>query len=315
MDKQVTIQDLQKKLAAQSAELIRVSDELTRVKIELAREVTERGQTEEILRESEERFRFLVEQTHDVVYAVAPDGIVNYISPQSAHFGYSPEEIISKHFIEFVAPEQRPRVLEAFGRGTRDGTNTPTVFQWLRKDGSRIWVEVVGNNVLDDAGVPVQQIGVIRDVTARIQQEETTRSLMLLLETLDAECFIKDKDGIYQYINKAFERQFSVNRENAIGKGDAYVFGEETAAFLRENDLRIMASGETESLEESTTLKDGGYVVYVTIKTPITDANGQVSGICGVGINITRQKQIETKRPPAKAGGFGKRATESGCSG
>jgi PAS domain S-box-containing protein len=288
LDKQLAIQDLQKQLAAQEAELRRVREELTR-------EVAERRQTEDTLRESEERFRLLVEHSHDVVYAVAPDGIVTYISQHFSHYGYSPDEIVSKHFIGFVAPEQRQQVMESFGAGTRAGTSFPTVFEWLKKDGTRVWVEVVGNTVFDDAGQPAQQVGVMRDITERKRQEERAQSLLLLLETLDAECFIKDKDGIYQYINTAFERQFGVKREDVIGKDDAYVFGEETAAHLRENDLRIMASGETESVEETAYLEGRGDLVYVTIKTPIVDENDNVSGICGVGIDITHQKQIENE--------------------
>ena len=302
MDKPVTIQDLQRQLAAQEAELhrvkkelTRVNDELTRVNEELAREVAERRQTEETLREGEERFRLLVEHTHDVEYAVAPDGIVTYISPQFAHYGYEPEEIISKHFIGFVAPEQHQQVMESFETGTRSGTNYPTTFQLLRKDGSHAWVEVVGNTLFDASGHPVEQVGVMRDISERRQQEETIRSLELLLETVDAECFIKDKDGIYQYVNKAFELHSSIKREDVIGKGDAYVFGEENAALLRENDLRIMASRKTEAVEESGYVGGRGHLVYMSIKTPIIDQDGNVTGICGVGVDITQQKQLENE--------------------
>jgi len=293
VDIQVTIQDLQEQLAAREAELKQSREELSHVRAELTRERAESAQTERNLRESEERFRLLVEHSHDVVYAVAPDGIVTYISPHFSHYGYAPDEIISRNFVGFVAPEQRQRVMASFQTGTQAGTSHPTVFQWLRKDGSRVWVEVVGNTVFDDMGQPIQQVGVIRDITERKLQEERTQSLELLLESLDAECFIKDQDGIYQYINRAFERQFGVKREDVIGQGDAQVFDEETATMLRENDLRIMASRRTESVEEATYLQGEEYVVYVTIKTPIIDRNGGAAGICGVGIDITQQKQIE----------------------
>jgi PAS domain S-box-containing protein len=292
VDKELIIQDLQEQLAAQGAELRRMRKELARAKDESARELVERQQTEETLRESEERFRLLVEHSHDVVYAVAPDGLVTYISPGFSHYGYSPDEIISRHFLSFVAPEQRARVLESFETGTEAGTSHPTVFQWLKKDGSRVWVEVVGNTVFDDAGQPLQQVGVMRDISKRKRHEERMQSLELLLESLDAECFIKDRDGIYQYINRAFERQFGVKREDVIGNGDDFVFGEETGAMLQQNDQRIMASGKTESVEEATYLQRG-HVVYFSVKTPIIDSDGNPTGICGVGIDITRQKQIE----------------------
>ena len=75
----------------------------------------------------------------------------------------------------------------------------------------------------------------MRDIHERKQQEEANSLLSLLLDTLDGECFIKDKEGIYQYVNKAFETQFGVKREEVIGKDDVYVFGSEIAAMLREN--------------------------------------------------------------------------------
>jgi PAS domain S-box-containing protein len=293
LDERVTIQNLQKQLDAQGAELKRAREELSRAREQLAREVVEREQTERSLRESEERFRLLVEHSHDVLYSADATGMIEYVSPGMSRFGYTPEELTSKHFGEFVAPEQIEQVIESFETGTRAGTSYPTVFQFPKKDGSRVWVEVVGRSIFDQAGRPIRQIGVMRDITERRRQEETTRSLMLLLETLDAECFIKDQDGIYQYVNSAFESQFGVKREDLIGQDDAFVFGEENAQVLRENDRRIMASRETESVEESGYLPDKGYTVYVTIKTPIIDENDNVTGICGVGIDITRQKQIE----------------------
>jgi PAS domain S-box-containing protein len=128
-----------------------------------------------------------------------------------------------------------------------------------------------------------------REVAEHKKTEETTRSLMLLLETLDAECFIKDRDGIYQYISRAFEPQFGVKREDLIGQDDAYAFGDEGARLLTENDRRIMASRETESVEESGYLQGKGHVVYLSIKTPIIDENDNVSGICGVGIGMVQK--------------------------
>ena len=81
--------------------------------------------------------------------------------------------------------------------------------------------------------------------------------------------------------------------EEVVGQDDAFVFGAETAAMLRENDNRIMAAKKPKSLEESTTLQNGKHVVYLTNKTPMIDENGEVSGICGAGVDITYQKKVE----------------------
>ena len=114
-----------------------------------------------------------------------------------------------------------------------------------------------------------------QEIAEHKQQEETNRSLMLLLDTIDGECFIKDKEGIYQYVNKAFENQFGVKREDVIGKDDAYVFDPESAVILQKNDQRIMAAKKPESIEESAWVQ-GKFVTYLTNKTPIFDENGNV---------------------------------------
>ena len=133
---------------------------------------------------------------------------------------------------------------------------------------------------------------VLTEAEGTKQEEER---LLLLLDTLDAECFIKDRDGVYQYINRAFAEQFGVKREDVIGKDDMLVFGAETADMLQENDRRIMVSKKPEAVEEATTLQGDKFVVYLTNKTPIIDENGEVTGICGAGVDITYQKEIENQ--------------------
>lgn len=131
-----------------------------------------------------------------------------------------------------------------------------------------------------------------QEIAKHRQLEQESRSLSLLLDATGAECFIKDNNGTYSYINSAFEHQFGVRSEDVIGKGDAFVFGPEAAVLLRQNDQRIMASKQTESVEESVWIDDI-YVTYLTTKTPLFNENGEVFGICGAGIDITEKKKFE----------------------
>jgi len=137
---------------------------------------------EEELRVSEKKYRHLVQNSYDIVYSVTPDGIITFISPQMARFGYEPEDLISKNYIEFVAPEQRQGVVNSFEKGTRDGTSFPTEFQWLGKDGKRHWVEAVGKTLYDDSENPSLQIGVLRDIAERKRAEEALKEAQSELE-------------------------------------------------------------------------------------------------------------------------------------
>ena len=93
-------------------------------------------------------------------------------------FGYEPEELISKNFIEFITPEQRQEVIHKFRTGTASGESFPTQFQWINKDGSLTWIEVVGKSVFDENEELEMQIGVIRVIEDRKRQDEEKEKLV-----------------------------------------------------------------------------------------------------------------------------------------
>jgi len=138
-------------------------------------DITRQREMEEELRKSEQKYQNLVKNSHDIVYSVRSDGIITFIGPQIARFGYLPEDLLSKNYIEYVAPEQRQRVVKSFEQGTKDGTSLPTEFQFLGKDGERHWVEAVGKVLYDDSGSPSLQVGVLRDIAERKRAEEALR--------------------------------------------------------------------------------------------------------------------------------------------
>jgi PAS domain S-box-containing protein len=77
-------------------------------------------------------------------------------------------------------------------------------------------------------------------------------------------------------------------------------FQSDTAKALQENDRRIMAARKPENVEESTIL-NGRPVTYITNKAPFFDDDGNVSGICGVGFEITHQKELERELKEAQS--------------
>lgn len=263
---------------------------------ELGKQSVENNRVVELLRESERRYRLLIEKSYDVPYSVAPDGIIAYVGPQIKRFGYTPEEVISKHYLDFVVPKQRQQVKQSFEQGTQNLTSLVTEFQLQGKDGRLYWVEAVGQIICDESGYPVIQIGVMRDISERKQAlialEESQHLLQTVIDTVEGEVFVKDSNGKYLFVNRAFGKDFEVDPKDVIGKDDYFVFPPEEAAMLQENDKRIMATKKAENIEESGIFK-GKNITYLTNKVPLIDVNGNVTGICGVGFDITRQKELE----------------------
>src|SRR5829696_8181918 len=132
------------------------------------RDVTERKKVEEVIKESEERFRSLVQYTSDIITILEADGTVRYISPAAESVtGYKPEEQVGTNAFGSVHPDDRERALDTFTEVLKSpGLHPPLEFRVPHKDGSWRYLEHVVNNLLDDPAVR----GVVvnsRDVTER----------------------------------------------------------------------------------------------------------------------------------------------------
>jgi PAS domain S-box-containing protein len=140
------------------------------------RDVQERMEAEAIVRRSEERFGYLIQNLSDVITVVAVDGTMLYHSPSIERVaGYTPSELLGQNFLSFVHPHDRLAVRAALERLTlKVGSAAPPEYRFRRKDHSWVWLESVGNNLLNDVAVG----GIVvtsRDVTTRRGLEEQVR--------------------------------------------------------------------------------------------------------------------------------------------
>ena len=141
----------------------------------IARDITERKQAERELTKSEERYRDIVENAHDIIYSHDLQG--NYTSINNAGeqiTGYSREEVLSMNFVQTVAPESLEKAREMIARKLAGEKGTAYDMEIIAKDGHRVAVEVNSKLVFQD-GAPVGVQGVARDVTERKELEEQLR--------------------------------------------------------------------------------------------------------------------------------------------
>ncbi|MBW9256654.1 MAG: PAS domain S-box protein [Candidatus Thiodiazotropha sp. (ex. Lucinisca nassula)] len=129
------------------------------------------------IRESEAKFRGLVETSSDLIWEVNTEGIYTYASPQvEAILGYKPEEIIGKTPFEIMPPEESQRVSEVFGALI---SKTAPLLDLeninLHRDGHQVILETSGVPFFDQDGNIAGYRGIDRDVTARIQTEKELR--------------------------------------------------------------------------------------------------------------------------------------------
>jgi PAS domain S-box-containing protein len=271
------------------------------------RDLTQRKQIENRLREKEAQLRQIGDNLPDgFIYQLihTPDG-KRYVRHMTAGvermYGTPLEDVLAD--VNILYGMMLPEDLAAVSQAEEESVKNQTLFDWEGRfrlpSGEIRWTRYHSKPTVLPDGMRVWD-GFALDITGQKRQEENDLMLRQLLDSLDAECFIKNKEGVYLYVNRAFENQFGVKREDVVGKDDVFIFGKENAKMLQENDRRIMQSQQPQSLEESGFL-DGEFKTYISNKTPFLDNNGEVAGICGVGIDITHQKNIEEQLRKSEA--------------
>jgi PAS domain S-box-containing protein len=139
-------------------------------------DVTGKKQAEEALKESEQRFRSLVQNSLDIITLVEADGTVRYVSPAIERvLGYRPEERVGRNTFELVHPDDVARARRLFAEGLRSPGATSSIGVRMRhRDGSWRHIETKGANRLDDPGVDAVVLN-SRDVTERERTEEALK--------------------------------------------------------------------------------------------------------------------------------------------
>ena len=143
-------------------------------------DVTRRKKAEEELRQSEERFRSLVQYASDIITVLGAEGTVSYQSPSIERIlGYGPEELTGTNVFDYVHPEDAEQVQMVFVETLKNrGISPPVEFRFRHADGSWRFLEAVGNNLLADPSVSGMVVN-SRDITERKRAERERTELLL----------------------------------------------------------------------------------------------------------------------------------------
>ncbi len=192
--------------------------------IGVQRDVSERVEAEQELREREVRIRsVLVRHSSDVIRILDAEGTITYESPSLEHvLGKKPEEHIGKYSLDLIHPDDRERVSKAFAAIMADGGISPPVeYRLQHASGDWLYFEGIANNLLDEAGIE----GIVinsRDITGRKQAEQTLAESeersRAIVETAPNAIIIMSPNGLISRFNTHAERMFGYPADEAIGQ-------------------------------------------------------------------------------------------------
>ena len=208
-------------------------------------DVTEHLRAEQALRESEARFRTLIEMSPDAIL-VQSGGTVVFANENAVRLlGRDP---VARTWTDFVDPASLDEAQRWCDRILSGEALPLAERRHVRADGSEFDAEVKAAPSVW-AGEPAVQI-VIRDITMRkrLEQEEerTRRLLRSMTEGATDGIFVKDPEGRYLMMNQVGAQMLGMNREDIIGKRDAEILPADLARSVQTQDAEIARTGELE---------------------------------------------------------------------
>jgi PAS domain S-box-containing protein len=260
-------------------------------------DITERKQAEEALRESEERYRTLVERSGLAIFVINAEGRIVFFNRHVCELsGHEPGELKGRLFTNWVHPGDRERVLDYHHRLAGDFT-VPEWYEsrWLCKDGSFRHVEAGVTPIVKEGRVVGSRV-CLRDITERRQAEEALREseerYRDLVETARDVIFSLSTEGVFTSLNRVFEVLTGWSRSQWIGEHFGGLVYPGDIPFAEELFQQILKGESIPPVDIRIRLKSGGYAVYELTGAPIV-RDGRIVGALGVGRDITERKRAE----------------------
>ena len=269
----------------------------------ITQDLTERRQNEERLRQSEERFRLIVEGVQDyAIFMLDPMGhVASWNAGAQRIKGYSAADIVGKHFSIFYPeeaiardwPAQELREAVRLGRFEDEGWR-------LRKDGSRFWANVVITALYDAQGNHRGFSKITRDLTERRAGEERLRiseeRFRILLEGIeDYAIFMLDPEGRVTSWNTGAQRINGYRPEEIIGESfERFFTPEDLEAGRPKAELESARLNRRFQDQAWRVRKDGTRYWSEVLLTALHDATGTLVGFAKVTRDLSERKRMES---------------------
>jgi PAS domain S-box-containing protein len=199
-----------------------------------------------------------------------------------------------------IHPDDIERVNRAIAATMHKGGPYRCEYRVLQGDNRYRWIEANGRCDLAPDGTPLRFPGVLLDIEdrrrAESERDEANVLLRTFMEAVPGVVYAKDRAGRLVLGNAGTAALLGRSPSEFIGRTDAELLADpEQAAAIMATDRRIMETGQLEQLEEEVRLADGSPAYWLSTKSPLRNADGEVIGLIGSSLDITERKREQER--------------------
>lgn len=263
----------------------------------IARDVTERKQAEEALRESENQYRDLFENANDLIYTHDLKGNFTSLNRAGERItGYLREEAVNLNLRDVVAPGSLEATRKMTARKLTEDIPTTYEIDIIAKDGRQVSLEL-STRLIKEKGVPIGVQGIGRDITERRRTEEalktSERRFRQLGEGIFHQVWTARPDGRLDYVNARTLEYFNIPESELLGDSWHSVVHPDDLEESVKRWTHCIKTGEFYETEFRLRRHDGTYRWHKARANAGYDAEGRIVKWFGTNTDIDDQKQSE----------------------
>ena len=268
----------------------------------IARDVTERKLMEDAIRQSEERYRTIIEQMADGYFEISLAGRFTFVNDaQCANLGYTREEMLGMPSRQYIVKEKREEINALFEKIYHTGIPVKTYdLEMIKKDGTKAYQAISASLVRNAEGKPVGYRGISRDVTERKTAEMKLQAYAEEISDLynNAPCGYHSigSDGTFLRINDTELKWLGYERDEVIGRKKWMdLMTKESRDVFQTVFPQLQKQGWVSDVEFDVVRKDGSVFTVLLNARAITDEEGRFVQSRSTIFDITQLKKTQSE--------------------
>ncbi|MGB9202221.1 PAS domain S-box protein [Methanobacterium sp.] len=259
-------------------------------------DITNRKQSEDLLRESEEKYRNIIETANEGILMTDPSAIITFANSKMAEMlGYSIKELLGLDSLTLIDETEIERENQRID-DRKKGVKGEYELKFHKKNNEILWVHGSVSSIYNNEGKHIGNLTMYTDINDRKKSEEALNNSQKLLHDLingfPYPIFVKDTEGRFLTTNNKFDELFGFKNEELKGKTDYDIVTKELAESYRISDQKVLEEEKSVRIEDERDLIDGPHT-FIANKFPIYDIKGKTYGVGSISTDITERKLLE----------------------